>query len=171
VEEPGSLTGAWRVETHSARATMAVAKAVGMLLRAGDVVVLVGELGAGKTTFVKGVAAALGVDDVVVSPTFTIAREYEGRVPVRHVDAYRIEDMRELREIGLDELLGGDGVTLVEWGDRITAALPSERLEVRLDIPDRPGAPTDDRIITLEPIGLSWRPRRDGLTAASEAAA
>lgn len=150
---------------------MAVAGAVGVLLRAGDVVVLAGDLGAGKTTFVKGVAAALGVDEVIVSPTFTIAREYEGRVPVRHVDAYRIEDIRELREIGLDELLGGDGVTLVEWGDRISAALPSERLEVRLDIPDRPGAPADDRIITLEPIGLSWRPRRDGLTAASEAAA
>jgi tRNA threonylcarbamoyladenosine biosynthesis protein TsaE len=170
MEEPESPTGAWRVETHSPRATMAVAEAVGVLLRAGDVVVIAGELGAGKTTFAKGVATALGVDEVVVSPTFTIVREYEGRFPLRHVDVYRIESMRELRDVGLDELLGDDAVTLVEWGDRITPALPSERLEVRLDIPDRPGAPAEDRIITLEPIGLSWRPRRDGLTTASEAA-
>ncbi|MGH9024559.1 MAG: tRNA (adenosine(37)-N6)-threonylcarbamoyltransferase complex ATPase subunit type 1 TsaE [Acidimicrobiia bacterium] len=171
MEGAESPTGAWRVETHSPRSTIAVAEAVGVLLRAGDVVVLAGDLGAGKTTFAKGVATALGVDDAIVSPTFTIVREYEGRLPLRHVDVYRIENLGELREIGLDEMLGGDTVTLVEWGDRITAALPTERLEVRLDIPERPGAPTDDRIITLEPIGLSWRPRRDGLTTASEAAA
>jgi tRNA threonylcarbamoyladenosine biosynthesis protein TsaE len=150
---------------------MAVAAAVGALLRGGDVLVLSGDLGAGKTTFARGVASALGVDEPVVSPTFTIVREYDGRVPLRHVDVYRLEHMGELRDIGLDEMLGDDGVTLVEWGERVTAVLPSDRLEVTLDIPDRPGTPTDDRIITLEARGLSWQARRDGLTAATKAAA
>jgi tRNA threonylcarbamoyladenosine biosynthesis protein TsaE len=117
------------------------------------------------------VAVALGVEETVVSPTFTIVREYDARIPLRHVDVYRLERGSELRELGLDELLGADGVTLVEWGDRVTGVLPGDRLEVRIEIPERPGAPGDDRIITLEPLGVSWRARRDGLSAATEAAA
>ena len=171
MEEGESPTGAWRVETRSPVATMAVAGAVGALLRPGDVVVLAGDLGAGKTTFARGVAAALGVEETVVSPTFTIVREYDARIPLRHVDVYRLERGSELRELGLDELLGTDGVTLVEWGDRVTGLLPADRLEVRIDIPERRGAPADDRIITLEPLGVLWQARRDGLTAATEAAA
>jgi tRNA threonylcarbamoyladenosine biosynthesis protein TsaE len=171
VDETGTLPGAWRVETRSPVATMAIAGAIGELLRAGDVLVLAGDLGAGKTTFARGIAAALGVEEQVVSPTFTIVREYDGRLPLRHVDVYRLEHGSELREIGLDDFLGDDGVTLVEWGDRVTAVLPAERLEVRIDIPDRPGAPRDDRVITLQPLGLTWQARRDGLTDATEAAA
>ena len=90
----------------------------------GDVVVLAGELGAGKTVFAKGIATALGITEPVVSPTFTIVREYDGPIPLVHVDVYRLDHLQELLDLGLDDLVGDDAVTVVEWGDRVTALLP-----------------------------------------------
>jgi tRNA threonylcarbamoyladenosine biosynthesis protein TsaE len=125
------------------------------LLRAGDVVVLSGELGTGKTAFAQGVARGLGVTEPVVSPTFTIVREYVGRLPLAHVDVYRLDRLQELHDIGFDELLD-EGVTLVEWGDVAATALPAERLEVRLELA---GAEAGDREICLSPLGASWQAR------------
>ena len=91
---------------------------LGERLRAGDVVLLTGELGAGKTTFVRGVARGTGSKAPVASPTFQLVRIYPGRVQLAHVDLYRVENSAELRELGLDEL-AGDGAVVVEWGDRL----------------------------------------------------
>jgi tRNA threonylcarbamoyladenosine biosynthesis protein TsaE len=101
------------------------------ILRAGDVVALDGPLGAGKTRFVQGIAAALGCDrSFVNSPTFGLVQVYEGRLPVVHIDAYRLRDEDEFEELGGTELLDPAGVTLIEWADRISAALPRERWQV-----------------------------------------
>ena len=149
------MTGRGRVVTRSPDETLAVAKAVGELLRPGDVVSLAGDLGTGKTVFARGVARALGVSDPVVSPSFTIVREYEGRVPVVHVDVYRIGTFQELHDLGFEEVVREDAVTLVEWGDAVDRMLPADRLEVRLAA----GAGDDERVIEIEGCGRSWRAR------------
>jgi tRNA threonylcarbamoyladenosine biosynthesis protein TsaE len=125
------------------------------VLRPGDVVVLAGDLGSGKTTFAQGLAAALGVTEPVTSPTFTIVQEYDGRIPVAHVDVYRLETLDELHDLGFEEVLDDAKVTLVEWGDLVAPALPTERLAVRLEL----GGGDDDRFITFAPHGARWRER------------
>jgi tRNA threonylcarbamoyladenosine biosynthesis protein TsaE len=132
--------------THSAAETRALAAEIGASLQRGDVVVLNGELGAGKTTFVKGLAEGLGVVDAVTSPTFTIVQHYEGRVPVTHVDVYRLDRLQELHDLGFEEILD-DGVTIIEWGDAISPLLPRNRLEVRLTM----GDDLDTRTIEIAP--------------------
>jgi tRNA threonylcarbamoyladenosine biosynthesis protein TsaE len=131
------------------------------LLRAGDVVVLVGELGTGKTVFAKGVARALGIVEPVVSPTFTIVREYDAPLPLVHVDVYRLDHLQELHDLGFDDLVGGDAVTLVEWGDRVQALLPPSRLDVRLVA----SAADEEREVCFDAVGPSWVARTDALGA------
>jgi tRNA threonylcarbamoyladenosine biosynthesis protein TsaE len=106
------------------------------VLEAGDVVALYGELGAGKTSFVQGLARGLGVpaERRVGSPSFTLVNEHAGRLPLYHVDLYRIADERELDEIGLEEYLASGGVTVVEWFDRCPGAIPAARLDVRIEV-------------------------------------
>jgi tRNA threonylcarbamoyladenosine biosynthesis protein TsaE len=111
--------------------TRVVAAAVARHLEPGDVVALSGELGAGKTCFVQGAAAALGVDRPVTSPTFVLVRHYEGRLPIVHCDVYRLDRLGDVLELG-DEVLAPDVVTFVEWGDAIVALLPDDRIEVDL---------------------------------------
>jgi tRNA threonylcarbamoyladenosine biosynthesis protein TsaE len=119
--------------TRSARATSALGERLGRLLRPGDVVALVGELGAGKTQLVRGACAGARVPErEVSSPSFAIVATYHGRIPVHHADLYRIGDEDELYATGFFDLVGGEGALLVEWADRIPAALPAERLEIRL---------------------------------------
>ena len=144
-----------RTVTRSLDETLALAGAVGSLLCAGDIVSLVGDLGAGKTVFARGIARALGVTEPVVSPSFTIVREYEGRVPLVHVDVYRIDTFQELHDLGFEEVVRDDAVTLVEWGDVIDGLLPGDRLDVRLAA----GAADDERVVELEGHGRSWRVR------------
>jgi tRNA threonylcarbamoyladenosine biosynthesis protein TsaE len=153
------VTGGERAVTRSTEETLELARAVGELLRPGDVVSLVGDLGAGKTVFARGVARALGVTELVVSPTFTIVREYEGRVPLVHVDVYRIDAVQELHDLGFEEVVRDDAVTLVEWGDKVDALLPGDRLDVRL----LPGAADDERVVEIEGHGHSWRARATDL--------
>jgi tRNA threonylcarbamoyladenosine biosynthesis protein TsaE len=149
------MTGAGRVVSRSTDETLALAKSVGELLRPGDVVSLAGDLGTGKTVFARGVARALGIDEPIVSPTFTIVREYEGRVPVVHVDVYRIDTFQELHDLGFEEVVRDDAVTLVEWGNVIDGMLPGDRLDVRLVA----GADDDERVIEIEGHGRTWRAR------------
>ena len=112
--------------------TIAFGKDFAALLRPGDVVALFGELGTGKTRLVQGVAAGLGVTGDVTSPSFTIINEYSGRLPVYHFDFYRLDDVKQLAALGLDEYFYGDGVCLIEWAERARAFLPLERVEVYL---------------------------------------
>jgi tRNA threonylcarbamoyladenosine biosynthesis protein TsaE len=149
------MSGVERALTHSTDETLELAGTVGELLRAGDVVSLVGDLGAGKTVFARGVARALGVTEPVVSPSFTIVREYDGRMPLVHVDVYRIDTVQELYDLGFEELVRDDAVTLVEWGDMIDGLLPVDRLDVRL----APGDTDDERVVEIEGHGRSWRGR------------
>lgn len=152
-----------RVVTHSAEGTRALGYALAELCEPGDLVVLAGGLGGGKTTFVRGLAAGLGVPETVVSPTFVLAREYHGRLPLVHADVYRLERTAELDELGLFET--DDAVVAVEWGSAVDASLPAERLEVSLDHPEAPGS-DDDRVVTLVLRGPSWTTRRGALDLA-----
>ena len=149
------MTGVERARTRSTDETLELAGTVGELLRPGDVVALVGDLGAGKTVFARGVARALGVTEPVLSPSFTIVREYDGRTPLVHVDVYRIDTVQELHDLGFEELVRDDAVTLVEWGDMIDGLLPADRLDVRLT----PGTTDDERVIEIEGHGRTWRAR------------
>lgn len=121
-----------QVITKSAAETEKIGALVGEKLERGMVVVLTGELGAGKTAFARGVARGLGVRDPVTSPTFTLIQEYTGRLPLYHFDVYRLQDPGELEDLGYDEYIEGDGVCLIEWGDLVREFLPSTYLEVHL---------------------------------------
>ena len=128
-------------QTHSAAETRAFAARLGALLRAGDTLCLVGDLGAGKTTFTQGLALGLGLpaEEPVNSPTFTLVSEHPGgRVPLYHFDVYRLLDSSGLYDLAFDEYLSGDGVVVIEWADKITDALPPDRLDIALsaDGPD-----------------------------------
>lgn len=118
--------------TASAEETERAGALLGTLLRAGDVVALSGDLGAGKTHLVQGVAVALGVDEPVTSPTFNLLLVHPGPLPLYHFDLYRLERESELEEIGFFETVEGDGVSMIEWGDRFPNALPADRLLVVL---------------------------------------
>jgi tRNA threonylcarbamoyladenosine biosynthesis protein TsaE len=122
------------VETASHAETQALGERLGRALAAGDVVALTGELGAGKTAFVQGVALGLGIAGRVVSPSFTIVNEHEGRIPLFHVDFYRLENAVELANIGFDDYFARGGVVVVEWAERFPEALPTERLDIRIEI-------------------------------------
>jgi len=143
----------WSVTTHSRDETIALGRRLGELLAAGHVVALVGPLGAGKTTLTKGLAEGLGVEDGrwVTSPTFVLIHEYPGRVDVYHLDAYRLGGPDDAEALGTDELFFGEGVTVIEWADRIAAALPPERLDVRLELGEG-----DCRTLTFEPHGETY---------------
>ena len=144
-----------KVVTRSVEETRALGEQLGRdVLVAGDVVVLTGELGTGKTALAQGVGRGLDVEGRVVSPTFTLVREYEGRVRLCHVDVYRLEKMQELHNLGIEEELE-QSVTLIEWGEVAASALPAQRLEVRIAV----GAGPDERIIELVLLGESWRRR------------
>ena len=115
--------------------TEALGAALGRLLPDGCTVALYGTLGAGKTRLVQAIAEAAGVPRRdVVSPTFVLLQQYQGRRPVYHFDAYRLRDEDEFLELGPDEYFEGDGLTLVEWADRVQSCLPQERVEVHIDV-------------------------------------
>ena len=154
------------LETRTADDTRAAGAALAPFLRPRDVVVLTGELGAGKTTFVQGVAAGLGATEHVASPTFMLVREYvSGRVPLAHVDLYRLDREQDVIDLALDELEDGERVLLVEWGDPVAELLADDRLRVELVGIDPTGA-DETRRITLEPSGDTWSERRADLAAA-----
>lgn len=124
-----------RFSSNSPEDTLAIARALGAALRPGDVVALYGDLGAGKTLFCKGVGEALGIPpDRIVSPTFTIVTEHAGPVPLTHIDVYRLSGAREADELGMRELLSGDGVCLVEWAEKIAERLPTDYIQVKFTI-------------------------------------
>ena len=121
-------------ETNSERETYELGLAMGREARPGEVYTLIGDLGVGKTVFTKGLAAGLGIQEPVSSPTFTILQEYEeGRLPFYHFDVYRIGDVEEMDEIGYEDYFSGDGVCLIEGADLIREILPEHYKEIRIE--------------------------------------
>jgi len=116
--------------TYNEHETLSLAQKLGSLLTSGDVIALEGDLGAGKTTFTKGIAVGLEITKTVNSPTFTIIKEYNGRLPLYHMDVYRISDSEE--DLGFDEYFYGHGVTVVEWAHLIKEQLPDELLTIEI---------------------------------------
>ena len=118
------------MKSQNEQELIALGKQLGQRLEKQDVVILTGDLGAGKTTFTKGLAQGLGIRQMIKSPTYTIVREYEGRLPLYHLDVYRIEG--DADSIDLDEFLFGSGVTVIEWGHLLGEALPADYLELEI---------------------------------------
>jgi tRNA threonylcarbamoyladenosine biosynthesis protein TsaE len=136
------------ITTESEAATQAVGRALAGVVRAGDVVVLSGDLGAGKTQLTKGLAVGLGVAEPVTSPTFNILLVHEGRIPLYHFDLYRLEVAGQLDDLDYWGTLEADGVSVVEWGDRFAEAIPEECVIVRILITG-----DDSRALEAEPRG------------------
>ncbi len=137
------------VITNSAAETRELGKRLAEKLEAGDVILLEGDLGAGKSEFARGTAAGLGVQETVTSPSFTILNVYEsGRLPLYHFDWYRLESSEELYELGMDEYLGGNGIALVEWPEQCPDAVPEDCLRIRITATGE-----NSRRIVAEPCG------------------
>lgn len=122
-----------KLRSGNLRDTRAIGAALAGVLAPGDVVVLAGALGTGKTALAQGIAEGLGVEERVTSPSFMIVRVYEGRLRLHHVDIYRLDHLQELHDLGFDEIVDSKGVTVVEWGDRVVPMLPPDRLDVSLE--------------------------------------
>lgn len=151
------------VTTSSVDQTRDLGTAVSAMAGPGDVVVLAGDLGAGKTAFVQGFGRGLGVAERITSPTFTIVHVYEGgRLPIHHIDVYRLNQLSEVLDLGLAEMLDEGGVVLIEWGDAIAAILPNDYLEVRVTF----GEGDDDRQLAVAAIGPGWASRIEPMATA-----
>jgi tRNA threonylcarbamoyladenosine biosynthesis protein TsaE len=118
--------------SHSPEQTQRLGKRLGELSQAGDVLLLTGNLGSGKTCLTQGIAWGLGVKEYAFSPSFVIVREYHGRLPLYHIDFYRLDRIEEIADLGLDEYLYGQGVCVVEWADKGAALMPDEHLLINL---------------------------------------
>jgi len=130
------------VRTGSPQETQALGAALAEELEPGTVVALHGDLGAGKTCFIQGLAAGLGIDEPVTSPTYTLVGEYEGRLPLHHIDLYRLSGPAEALGLGLEEYFDADGVTAIEWAERADGLLPPGLLHVRIEADDVSGERT-----------------------------
>ena len=143
-----------QIESHSAQETAEFGRRLASELQPGDVVALTGELGTGKTCLVKGIAAGLGISQEVTSPTFTLISQYRGLLEGRpvdlfHVDLYRLAHEPELEDLGLEELMGGEGITVIEWGEKASSLLPEDAVRVRIDL-----APDGTRRIRVEGLAI-----------------
>ena len=141
------------LKTASADETINFGERLGRLLASGHVIALVGELGAGKTTLVKGIVQGLGIENrrAVKSPTFSLMHRYEGRIPIYHFDAYRLEDVQDMFDIGSDEIIYGDGVSIVEWADKVSGCLPEKYLKITLTAVSK-----NERNIELQSYGKCY---------------
>lgn len=140
----------FEITLNSPQETRRLGKRVGQLAEAGLVIILTGELGSGKTVFVQGLGRGLEIppDEYITSPTFTLINCYPGRRPLYHVDLYRLDGIEDTEDIGLEELLEGDGVVAIEWGERLKEHLPPQRLEIHITI-----SGSGSRIFRFKPYG------------------
>lgn len=153
--------------TYSAEETRIVGASLSPVLLPGDVISLSGDLGAGKTAFVQGVAVALGVSAGVTSPTFTIVHEYEGRYPIIHLDVYRLNSFQEVIDLGFEEFLDPGSIVLIEWGEAIAPMLPRRHLEIDLRRA-RESSAEDERCLIFRPHGPEWVRKVQAMRATAE---
>jgi len=157
-----------QVVTDSAEETRILGASLAPLLLPGDVISLTGDLGAGKTCFVQGLATALGAKGPITSPSFTIVHEYEARYPIVHLDVYRLDSFQEVLDLGFEEFLDPGAVLLLEWGDAIEPLLP--RTHLRIELRRTPDPEEDDkREITFRPRGEEWVRKLFGMRSTAEA--
>ena len=155
--DPASPPRTLRLASDGPERTRAIATVLAEVLVVGDLLVLTGDLGAGKTCFAQGLGAGLGIDEPITSPTFTLANRYRGRLILHHLDVYRLEGEADAADLDLDDLLE-TGVTVIEWGDRVAGLLPADRFTVTLRYPDPtaadPDPDPDRRLLELDgPVG------------------
>ncbi|MCQ2598406.1 MAG: tRNA (adenosine(37)-N6)-threonylcarbamoyltransferase complex ATPase subunit type 1 TsaE [Treponema sp.] len=131
-------------KTKTPEETIELGRKIGKLLKKGDILAMQGTLAAGKTTITKGIADSLGVSDTITSPTFCLISEYEGKMPLYHMDVYRLEGTDDFENLGTEDMLYGEGVSIIEWSEKIMDALPKKTIILKLE-------PQDDgsRIITI----------------------
>lgn len=154
-----------KIRSESPETTREIAALLAAVSVPGDLIVLAGDMGAGKTCFAGGFAHGLGINDRITSPTFTLVNTYDGRVRLHHLDVYRLDQLHEALDLGLAELLDDGSVTLIEWGDVISPVLPSDYMEIQMDYDD------DDehvRTMTLVQVGGSWATRMPEIATALE---
>ena len=144
-----------KVVTRSPEETRILGASLAPTLLPGDVLSLSGDLGAGKTVFVQGLATALGVTDRVTSPTFTIVHEYDGRYPIMHLDVYRLDSFQEIIDLGFEEYFDPRAVVLIEWGEAVEQLLPRRHLRIELRRSEDAEA-DDDRLVVFKPRGEDW---------------
>ena len=125
---------------------MEIGARIGSFLQKGDVIALEGTLAAGKTTLTRGIARALAIDEPVTSPTFTLISEYYGKLPLYHMDVYRLDSIDEFLDLGVEDMLYGDGICIIEWSEKISETLPDSTITISISIPDT----TDQRVITIK---------------------
>jgi tRNA threonylcarbamoyladenosine biosynthesis protein TsaE len=145
------VTVLFEIKTFDHQQTKKLGEIFAKLLKPGYMIRLEGDLGAGKTTFVQGVGAGLDIRDRITSPTFTILHQYDGKIPLNHIDAYRIDFLEEIRELGLEEVIDGQGITFVEWPDKIESILPEEMLYIKINKTE-----DDQRNISFDAIGNDY---------------
>ena len=155
VKEDASFTPVATAKTSSVEETHKLAALLVGILRPGDVVVLSGDLGAGKTSFTQGLGLAMGIETPITSPTFTLANRYEGELVLNHLDVYRLDRFQEVEELGLSELIDSNSLTVIEWGDVISSVLSEGFLEIRLRI----GENQDSRVLDFILTGQKWTER------------
>lgn len=156
------------VHTESEKETLALGRRIGELCQGGDVLLLSGQLGTGKTCLVRGIASGLGVAETPFSPSFVLVREYGGRVALYHMDFYRIDSPEEIGDLGIDDYLDSGGVCAIEWADRADRILPAEALRIALSyVPGRQQA----RGLVLEASGERHERLLDSLAQSPEARA
>ena len=160
-----SLRAGIQVTTTSPDETRILGACLAPTLVLGDVISLSGDLGAGKTVFVQGLATALGVEEPVTSPTFTIVHEYEGRYPVTHMDVYRLDSFQEVLDLGFEELLDPSAILLVEWGEAVTPLFPPSYLEVEITQAEGP----DRRSFVFRPRAPEWIGKLETMRTTAEA--
>lgn len=131
--------------THTADETILLGKKIGEQLKKGDVIAMQGTLAAGKTTITKGIAQALNIEETITSPTFCLISEYYGKMPLYHMDVYRLEGGEDFINLGTDDMIYGDGVSIIEWSEKIMDELPSKTIILKIE-PQSDGS----RIITID---------------------
>ena len=143
--------------THSPEETLAIGERVGQNLKPGDIVALIGDLGAGKTCLTQGIARGVKVDpnQIVNSPSYTLINEYAGKIPIYHIDLYRLQRREEILNLGLEEYLEGDGICIIEWADRMLDLRPEGYMEIKLNWEDEFVRTIEVQLLELELIGRS----------------
>lgn len=131
--------------THSAEETIQLGKKIGSMLQPGAIIAMEGNLAVGKTTITKGIAESLGIEETITSPTFTLISEYAGKMPFYHMDVYRLDSCEDFINLGVEDLMYGNGVSIIEWSERVREELPKSTITLRLEIREDGG-----RDITLE---------------------